>query len=189
MRFVADGACLAKRWLVQMRLVTLLGLIAMAIEADFYRRTFGQAGRLAGMWIVAIGAVASGSGVRHLCRFNLLHLLVVAGDAQRLGLGLRQHHLAIFGGGVAGITALIRKRSVQDRLHQLRRIRLMGIVAGNAVGGGKGLALVRLLKIGILGIVTIETERRGRLGQVIVKLLLARFAHFVSGMAGIAARI
>jgi hypothetical protein len=42
----------------------------------------------------------------------------------------------------------------------------MRIVALDAVGRGEGLVLVSLLQVRILGIVAIEAERRGRLGEM-----------------------
>ena len=105
-----------------------------------------QARLVAGVRAVAIGAVARGAGMRHFGGLNQLGLVVVAGDAERLGVGLRQDDLAVFGGRVAGVAALRFEGRMLKLRHQLRRGRLMRIVAFQAIGRREGLVLVRLLQ-------------------------------------------
>ena len=78
---------------------------------------------------------------------------------------------------------------MRELLHQVRLRGLMRIVTLDAIGGGEGLSLVRLQQVGGGWIVTIEAERRRRLGQVIVELLLAFLARLVGSVAGVATHI
>ena len=104
---------------MQIVLLGLLSLIGVAPQADFDGVGLGQAGLAAGMRIVAIGAIARCSRMLHLRAFNLLGFFVVAGDAQRLRVGLRKHDLAILSRGMAGVARLVRERRMQELSHQL----------------------------------------------------------------------
>src|SRR5271165_6628085 len=129
---------------MQMRLLSLVGLVGMAGQAGVHRIRLHKARRLSRMGIVASDTFALRPGMLHLCAVNLLGLLVMAGDAERLGVRLCQHHLAVFGRLVAGIAGLVRKRRMGKLLHQLGLRRLVRVVTLHAVGSAERLALVRL---------------------------------------------
>jgi len=67
---------------------------------------------------------------------------------------------SVFGRRVAGVAALGFKRRMLELRHQLGCRGLVRIVALQAIRRGEGLVLMGLLKIGILGIVAIQAERR-----------------------------
>ena len=81
------------------------------------------------------------------------------------------------------------KGLVQEGLHQLGGFRLVRIVAGEAIGRGEGLSLVRLHQTGVLHIVTIDAQRGSVLGQVKIKFALAALARLVHRVAGVAAHV
>ena len=64
-------------------------------------------GVCSGMRIVAGDAIALRARMLDLCLLDILRLLAVAGDTEGLGVGLGQHHLAVFGGSVADLAALV----------------------------------------------------------------------------------
>jgi len=73
--------------------------------------------------------------------------------------------------------------------HQLWSGGLVRVVARQAIRLGKGLVAVRLLQIGAVRIVAVETKCRSRLGQVEVEFCFANLASLMCGMAGVAAHI
>src|SRR5579872_7453122 len=125
----------------------------------------------------------------HLGGLDLLALVVVAGQAESLGVGLGQDHLTVLGGRVAGIAAIALERCVLKLRHQLGRVGLVRIVALHAVGAGERLVVMRLLELFVVGVVAIEAERRARLGQVELVVLSCFRSGLVGHMAGIAAHV
>ena len=65
-RLMARGTSLLECRLMQRVLLSLLGLIAVASQADIDRVGLGQSRLPARVWIVAVGAISRGSRVRHL---------------------------------------------------------------------------------------------------------------------------
>ena len=88
-RFMADRAPLLENRLMQVSFFALVRDVGVATEADIHGVRLGQSRLRAGVRIVTVGAVAGCSRVGDLGAVNLLGLLVVAGDAQRLGVRLR----------------------------------------------------------------------------------------------------
>ncbi len=70
------------------------------------------------MRTVAVGAIAHRPGVRHLRRVNLFALLVMASQAERFGVALRQHNLSIFGRGVTNLALFVRERRMRELRQQ-----------------------------------------------------------------------
>ena len=165
-RLVARGASLLESWLVVIRLLPRIGNIAVAAQADIDRIGLGQSWLPAGMWTMAVGAIARRSRMRNFRRVDQFGFLVVAGHAERLGVGLRQYYFSILGRRMADFTLLVGKRWMRELRHQLRRRRLVRIVTAQAIGRSEGLILVRLHKGRILGIVAIKAERWSSLGQM-----------------------
>src|SRR5437868_4154128 len=93
--FMAGRATLSKHRLMMYLLLLQVSDIAMAAKADLHRISLGQTRLAAGMWTVAVGAIAGRARMLHLGRLDLLCLLVMAGDAQRLHVLLRQHDFAV----------------------------------------------------------------------------------------------
>ena len=77
-----------------------------------------------------------------------------------------KNYFSVFRRGVAGVAHLVFKRIVLERLHQLWTARLVRIVAGHAIGGGKRLVLMRRLQLRVFRVVTVEAQRRSRLGEM-----------------------
>ena len=171
------------------RLLLQIINVAVASQANAHGVGLGQSGLPAGVRAVAVGAIAHGAGVRHLGRLNQLGLVVMAGHAQRLDVGLRQHDFSILHGRMAGFAALGLERRMKKLGHQLGRRRLVRIVALQAVGGGEGLVPVGLLEVRILGVMAVQAERRGRLGQMEPVLHGRRGARLVRQVAGIAPHV
>lgn len=107
MRLVTSGATLRECWLVMVRLLPRIGDIAVAGQADIDGVGFGQAWLPAGVGAVAVGAVAGGAGMRNFGGFDPLGYIVVAGDAEGLDVGLREHDFPVFGGRVADFALLV----------------------------------------------------------------------------------
>jgi len=63
------------------------------------------------------------------------------------------------------------------------------IVTAHAISRGERLVLVRLLQIGALHVVAINTECRWRLGEMEVKLDFPHLSRLMRRVAGIAAHI
>ena len=188
-RLMTRATALAKRRLVVDFLLAQLRDVRVARQANLHAIGLGQAGEFAGMRIVAVRAVSRRARMLHLGGLDQLGLRVVAHHAEILHVGLCQHHFPVFRRRVAHFALLIRERRMRELGQQLGRRRLVWIVALHAIRGGKRLILVRLLQIGALRVVAIDAQRRWRLGQVIIKLDLARFAGLVRDVARLAAHI
>ena len=90
---------------------------------------------------------------------------------------------------MAVVALLAFKRVVQERLHQLRRIGLVRIVALNAIGRLKGLAMVGLHDRRIFHVMTVNAQCRRVFGQVIGEFALRGIACLVNDVAGVAATV
>ena len=100
----------------------------------------------------------------HLCLFNVLGLLTVAGDADRFRLGLCEHNLPVFRGSMAGIARAAGKGRVRVGLHEVRGVGLMRIVALQAVRCPERLSLMLLLQVRRVNVVAVEAKGGGRFG-------------------------
>src|SRR5271165_6731831 len=156
MRRVAGRAAQAIGRLMQVCLLELVGLIAVAGQASIHRIGLQKARRLACVWIVAGNAISLRSRMRHLGFVYLLRLIAVAGDAQCLRIGLRQDNLAVLRGLMAALAGTHREWRMCESLQQLGRARLVGVMTLHTVGTAERLPLVRLLQAGVLGIVAID---------------------------------
>ena len=76
-----------KSGLMKMRLLELIGLVGMAGQTSADRIRLQEAGRLAGMRIMASYAFSLSSGMLHLGLLDLFCLIAVAGSAERLRVG------------------------------------------------------------------------------------------------------
>ena len=188
-RLMAGGAALLERGLMVVRLLCLIGDIAVTAEANIDRIGFRKSWLAAGVRTVAVGAVSRRTGMRNFRRVDQLGFIVVAGHAQRLGIGLRQHDFSIFRRSVADFALLVGKRRMRELRHQLGCGRLVRIMAAHAVGRLKWLVLMRFLQVCTLYIVAIDAKRRRRLGEVIVELRLAHLARLVRRVARFAAHV
>src|SRR5579859_10025 len=110
---VASAAALREGRLVVHGLFGKLGDVRMAAETDFDGICFRQTNVLAGVRIVAIGAIAGGAGMLHLGAFDLLGLFVVAGHAKRFRVRLGQHNFSVFCRRVADFALLVVKRRMR----------------------------------------------------------------------------
>ena len=116
-RLVAGRTALLKRRLVGVRLLGLLCLLGVAAQANGHRVWLGKARRVAGVRIVAVGAVTHRARMLNLGLLDLLGLLRVTGYAERLSVGLRQDDFAVLGGGMAGVTLPAGKRRMRELRH------------------------------------------------------------------------
>lgn len=189
MRLVADAASLPEDRLMMHRFLLQIGDFAVAIETDGYAGALRQAGLAAGMRAVTVGAFAGSAGMLNFCGFNLLGFVIVASDTEGFRVALGEDNFAVFRGSVADVALLIGEGRMGKLRHQLGSGGLMRIVASDAIGLFEWLILVRLLQIGIAGIVAIETKRRRPFGQMKIVFQFAQLAGFVGGMAGIATHI
>ncbi len=188
-RFMTRSAAFTKRGLVKMLFLTLLCLIRMAGEANFHAVGLRQSGLIAGVRIVAIGAIAHGTGMLHFCRFDLLHYFVMAGTANSLDVFLGQNNLPAFRRRVAHLAGLVGKRGVQKCLHQFRPVGFVRVVAGDTVGLFERLILVRFGQLRVLRIVTIQAQRWTRLLQMLCEFTVAARTGLMSFVARIAAHV
>src|SRR5689334_1634571 len=140
---------------------------------------------------VTICAIAQRSRMLHLCLIDLLRLLGMAGNAELLWAGCRQHDLAVFhrlmtcaAGGRAAI-----KGCMHHGLHQLGAVRLMRVVALETISLRKRLVIVSLLQAGIVPLMTFKTECRSRFLEVIRELSLIWITNLVNCVTGVAAHI
>lgn len=161
---VTGGAALNKGRLMMRGLFAQFVDVAVASKADADGIGLRQAGLLAGVRAVAVCAIAHCAGMRDLCAVDLLGFVVMAGEADSLGVGLGQHNFSIFCRSMAGFAGFGLEWHMLEFRHQLGRCRLVWIVAFHAVGCGEGLVLMSLLQVVILRIMAIETERGGGLG-------------------------
>ena len=88
-RLVAGGASLLKRGLVMVRLLRRVGNVAVASETNIDGIRFWQSGLAAGMWAVTVCAIARCAGMRNFRGIDQFGFIVVARDAQCLGVWLR----------------------------------------------------------------------------------------------------
>jgi hypothetical protein len=175
--------------LVVDRLLALVRDIAVTAQADIDRVRFGKSGLSAGVWAVAIGAVARCPRMLNFGGRDQLSFIVVAGNTQRLGIGLRQHDFSILGGGVADFALLIGKWRMGEFCHQLGSGGRVGIVTAHAIGRFERLVLVRLLQVCALDVMTIYAESGRRLGEMKIEFGLADLPRFVRNVAGFAAHV
>src|SRR5579864_3308911 len=188
-RLVTDRATLPERGLVVNGLLLKIGHVGVATKANAYRIRLRQSRAFAGVRIVAIGAIPSSARMLYLGSLNQLRFIVVTGDTKRLHVRLRQDHLPVLRRFVANFAGLLSEWRVDELRHQLGRRRLMGIVASQAIGSAERLIAVRLLQARVLGIVTIETKRRRRFGQVEIEFWFPFFSGLVRHMAGFASHV
>ena len=189
MRCVAGGASLLECRLMQMRFLHLIRLIAVARQASLHGIGLQEARRLSRVRVVAGDAFPLGSGMLHFRFFDFIRLVGVAGQAKRARVGIRQNDFALFGRLMARIAHLVLERIVQEGLHQLWLVRLMGIVALQTVRGAEGLAHVSFLQIGVFDVVTVNAEGRNIFLEVRREFDLAPIAILVGQMAGVAPRV
>ena len=141
------------------------------------------------MRTVTIRAVSQRARVLHFRFIDLLCLVGVASDAKVLRRGLRQNDLAVFRWLVAEIALLFTEGRVNERLHQIRTLRLMWVMACQAIRIFERLVLVRFCEIAVLDVMAIEAKRRNRLGQVELEFAIWAVAGLVRDVAGIAADV
>ena len=120
-RVMADGTSLFESRLMQMRLLSLLCLIRVALQADAHRIALGQARPLAGMRIVTIGAIAGRAGMLNLCALDQFRLVVVTGQAKLFGAALNKDHLSILCRCMTAVACLCSEGRVLEGLHELGR--------------------------------------------------------------------
>src|SRR5215469_15930836 len=184
MRFMAGSTTLFECRLMQIRLLALFGLIAVAFETDAYRIALRQSGVGARMRAMAIGAIALCSRMLNLCLRDQLSFVGMAGDTKIFYVRLSKNDLAIFRRSMAGGARLLGKRGMEKPCHQLGRRGLMRVMAAGAVRCREGLILMCLLEGLILGVVAIQAERRHALGQVELVFLGEFGAGLVYHVAG-----
>ena len=90
---------------------------------------------------------------------------------------------------MADFAGLLSEGGMDELRHQLRRRRLMGIVAAQAIGGAEGLIPMRLLQACVLGVVTIQAQCRCGFGEVEIKFRLPFFAGLMGHVAGFASHV
>ena len=81
------------------------------------------------------------------------------------------------------------KGHMNNGLHQLGALRLMRVVALETIGLRKRLVIVSLLQAGILLVMTLKTERRSRLLEVIRELGPIGITNLMNRVTGVAAHI
>jgi len=189
MWLMTGGTTLPEGRLVVDRLLSLVRDIAVTAQADIDRVRFGKSGLPAGVWAVAISAVAGCSWMLNFGGLNQLRFIVVAGHAQGSGIGLRQHHFSILGRGVADFALLVGKWWMGEFCHQLGSGARVGIVTAHAIGRFERLILVRLLQVRTLDVMAIYAEGGRRLGEMKIEFGLADLPRFVRDVAGFAAHV
>lgn len=188
-RLVAGCASLLEGRLVQMRFLELVSLVAMARKTCAYGIGLQESRALAGMRVMARNAVALGAWMLHLGAFDLLGLLVMAGDANCLCVRIRENDFAVFRRLMTAVAGVACERHVGKLLHQLRLRRLVRIMTLGARRGRKWLSVVRLDQLFVLRVVTIQAERGRSFRQVVIEFLFAGLADFVGHVTGIAAHV
>lgn len=188
-RFMTGETSLHERWLVKMRFLLLLCLLAVASQADIYCIWLLKSGRVAGVGIMAISAIACGAWMLYLGLLYLFRLIRVTGDADFLWSGRDQHHFAVFGWGVTGVALATSKRHMSELGHQVLLCRLVRIMASQAIRRSERLPLMGLDQRRILRIVAVNTERRSILGQMKLKLTFATLTRLVGDVACVATHI
>ena len=90
---------------------------------------------------------------------------------------------------MAVVALLVFKWVVLERLHQVRGIGLPRIVALDAIGCLKGLAMMGRDDLWIFDVVTVNAQRGSIFSKVIRKLALMGVAGLVNNVASIAAAV
>ena len=142
----------------------------MAAYADVDRVGLGKPRLPAGVRAVAVSAIPCCARVRNFGRLDQLGFIVMARYAQCLGVFLGKHHFSVLCRRMADFALLIGEWRMSEFRHQLGRCRLVRIVAAHAIGGFKGLILVRLLQGRILYVMAVDAKRRWSFGEMKVKL-------------------
>jgi hypothetical protein len=191
MGLMANRASLPIRWLVQNTLDLVSACLALvAALASCHRTRLYESGVFAGVRVVTGGTVALGSGVLNLCSIDLLTLLVVARKAQPLRIGLRQFDFSGGSGFMASRTGrLVLERLVFMRLHQLRRFRLVRIMALCAIRIRKRLTIVRFRQLVVFRVVTVSAQGGDRLGQVKVEFGFADLATLMRHVTAVTTHV
>ncbi len=189
MRLVTSGASLLERRLVVNCFLSQICNVAVAGQAGIDRIGLDKSWGLASVRIMARGAITLRPGMLHFGLLNFFCLVTVAGNAYSFRVRLCQDDLTVLRRRVAGVALSTRKGWMRVGLHQLWLGRLMGIVALYAVRGGERLSLMRFDQVRRTRVVAVEAKRRARLRQVIIELLFALFADFMSYVAGLATHI
>ena len=105
-------------------------------QANIHCIELGKSGQTDGMGIVAIGAITHRTRMLNLGFLYLLGLVGVTGNATRLGIGLRQHNLAVLRRSMAGVTLSTGKRAWSRKflsLSQHSRF-VIGVIASRSAG-------------------------------------------------------
>ena len=190
-RLVASGTALPEGRLVQVFLIALLGLIAVAADTSIDRVRLRQSWLSARVGIVTRCAIARRARMLNLRFLDLLRFIRVAGQAELFRRSCVQHHLSILRrlvtGGAGGLPGF--KRRMHEHRLQLRPGGLVRIVAGQAIGGRKGLPLMSLDQLGIVCIMTIPAQGRRILLQLEIEFPLTFFACLMDGVADVATQI
>ena len=158
MRLVTSGATLLERRLVQNPLVLLIRLIHVAVQTNVNGVGLREPWSFASVRIVAVGAIALGTGMLKLRFFDFVALIGVTADAEVFDLRLSQDDFAVLCRLVADIAQFLAKRWMQESLHQLGLSGLVRVVTTHAIGFREGLTFVGLDEPGIAGIVAIQTQ-------------------------------
>lgn len=189
MRRVACGTPLFECRLVAIRFLTSICDIAVAAQTDIDRICLGKSRLTAGVRAVTIRAIAGSAGMLNLCRVDQFGFIVMAGYAQSFDIGLRENHFPVLGRSVADVTLLVGERWMRKLGHQLGSSGFVRIVTADAVRSFEGLVLVRLLQVGTLHIMAVDTKCRRSFSQVIIELRLTHLARLVRGVASVATHI
>src|SRR5664279_996284 len=120
MRLMACGTTLGERGLMQVRLLHLLRLLAVARQACINRIRLYEPRCLSSMRIVANRAITLRARMLYLRLLDLFCLLGMAAYANSPHIGLRQDNLAVLWRRMAGLATLGLERRVREGLHQLR---------------------------------------------------------------------
>jgi len=188
-RIVAGRASLLEGWLMEDFLVLLLGLIHVTIQANVDAIRLRKRARLAGVRVMAVGAIALRSGMLELGLLDLVRLIGVAANAKVFHLRLRQNDFSVLGRFVTDFAELFAKRRMRESLHQLGLRRLVRIVTGDAIGFSERLPLVRLDQALVVRIVTVEAERRRGLGEMKREFGIRLVARLVREVASVTSEI
>ena len=186
---VTGRAALLECRLVSVGLLPLVRLIGVASQAYRHGVRLRESWRISGVRIVTVSAFARRARMLNLRLFNLFRLVGVASEAELFRRRRDQDNLAILRWGVAGITLATREWRMRELCHQFLAGRLVRIVTGQAIGGAKGLTLVRLDQGRILRIMAINAQRRSILCQMEVKFAVAASPRLMCDVAGVATHI
>src|SRR5581483_9035398 len=141
-RLMAGGAALRPGWLMQVSLLHLVCLIAVAGQAGVDWIRLNESRALSAMRIVAGDAFARGARMLHLRGLDLLGLIFVTGQAKSAAVTIGQDDLAFLRCLVTAVAHLVLERVVQECLHQLRFRGLVRVVALQTIRGSERLPLV-----------------------------------------------